>query len=176
MTNTEATHERQLPLANAYSADYRDPRAEASNFFAIYGSIGFEIDLRTQVVFPLASSLGPIFPPYLTSIIAKLNNKAWFKAAFPHDSQCELEIFIIPTETQHVVKELFDLHLSIRGNQRGILFDNGVFQRIKGSLELSGSHFPKAGLQSAVPNHRVCPRYIDAMKEVVHYFSQDHRK
>ncbi len=38
-----------------------------------------------------------------------------------------------------MVKELFDLHLTSRDNQRGILLDNGVFLKIKGSLELSGS-------------------------------------
>ncbi|KAK8096391.1 uncharacterized protein PG998_014259 [Apiospora kogelbergensis] len=134
MTITEAVSEQQLPAADTYNAD----RTASSSFVAIYGTIGFHVD-ETQIAWPSVYSLSSTFPPYFISAIAKFQDKAWLKASYQDAIQCELELFVLATETQHLVKELFGLHLRVQDNRRGILLDNSVFVEIKGSLELSGS-------------------------------------
>ncbi|RSL82781.1 hypothetical protein CDV31_016902 [Fusarium ambrosium] len=144
MANTETTHEQQLSTANTYNNDSGDRRAGSSNFVALYGSIGFDFDLHTQLAWPAASNLGLVFPIYLTSIIVKLNGEAWVRASFANDlAKCELEVFISASETQHVAKQLFDQHITPNGQRRSIRLDNDVLVNFNGKLTLSGSPLEK---------------------------------
>jgi hypothetical protein len=144
MANTETTHEQQLSTANTYNSDGRDQRAGSSNFIALYGSIGFDLDPHTQVAWPAASNLGLVFPMYLTSIVVKVNGEAWVRASFANDlAKCELEVFISASETQYVAKQLFDQHITTNGQRRSILLDNDVLINFNGKLTLSGSPLEK---------------------------------
>ncbi|KDN60025.1 hypothetical protein CSUB01_10715 [Colletotrichum sublineola] len=142
MVNTDPS---QRSATDTYNTDHGDQGAAASQFHAIYGLIGFDVDPRIQVAWPTASYLGFVFPAYLTSVIVKTDGKtAWLKASFPVDfTKCELEFFISPSAIQHVAKELFDIHIATRGQQRGILLDNDVFVEVDGSLTLTGSPLAK---------------------------------
>lgn len=107
--------------------------------FNIYGLIGFTWNPLTQLVFPDASNLDNILPSNLVSQIFQDTGKAWLKASFPPDtSQCELELFIRAEDTPYIVQELFNIQIKCEDKQRGLLFNNGLLQRIKGSNELSG--------------------------------------
>jgi len=89
MANTDTTHERQLSVAT-YNTDHGAQGPGDATFCAIYGSIGFDLDPRTQLAFPFASNLEFVFPTYLSSAIIKVNSKAWLKVSFAEDpAKCE---------------------------------------------------------------------------------------
>lgn len=146
MTGTEITHGRQhSSAADTCNADDGGQRAIAATFVALYGSIGFDVDPRTQFAWPAASNLGLVFPMYLTSVIAKANGKAWLRVSFEDDmTRCELDFFILASATQHVASQLFDVHIAAPdGQRRGILLDNNAFARIDGSITWTGSPLEK---------------------------------
>lgn len=161
MANTETTHEQQLSTANTYNTDGRGQPAGSSNFVALYGSIGFDVDVHSQLAWPAASNLGFVFPTYLTSTVVKVNGDAWLRVSFVKDlAKCELEFFIFASEVQHVAKQLFDQHIATKGQRRGILLDNDVLVEFNGKLTLSGSPLEKVdkmlGIQ-AVEAYQLSP-------------------
>ncbi|KAK2036763.1 hypothetical protein LZ31DRAFT_560918 [Colletotrichum somersetense] len=142
MVNTDPSQRSATDTSNT---EHGGQGGAASDFHSIYGSIGFDFDSRSQLAWPSASYLWMVFPVYLASVIVKTENKAaWLRASFPGDfTKCELEFFISASAIQHIAKELFDLHIDIRDQQRGILLDNDVFVKVDGSLTLTGSPLGK---------------------------------
>ncbi|RSM01111.1 hypothetical protein CEP52_008752 [Fusarium oligoseptatum] len=82
---------------------------------------------------------------YLTSVIAKANDKAWLRTSFENNiTGCELEFFILASVTQHVASQLFDLYIAAPdGQRRGILLDNTALAKFNGSKIWTSSPLEK---------------------------------
>lgn len=99
----------------------------------------FEIDPRYQRAWPKAKNLPFVFPHYMCTAIVKRADTASIMLSFATDpALCSLVFDVSAAEVQHVVKELFNVHIRLADGRQCVISEHGPTMEIEGSVTLKG--------------------------------------